>query len=123
MTLTFAIALGEVLKSQRHWLKDFHDLTLLRSVHPLSRMGSPAPVPQDLPWFRCHGSGMPPFPGRQFASHPSGVARDQGAMRASCEPTFSYLALGFRVNHALANDDRSAAGARERHHARQKAGI
>ena len=25
MTLAFAIALGEVLKSQRHWLTDFHD--------------------------------------------------------------------------------------------------
>ena len=52
MTLTFPIALGEVLKSQRHWLKGFHDLTLLRSVHPLSRMGRPAPVRQGLPWFR-----------------------------------------------------------------------
>ena len=30
-----------------------------------------------------------------------GVARDQGAMRASCEPTFSYLALGFRVNRVF----------------------
>ncbi|HWT48697.1 MAG TPA: hypothetical protein VN255_09020 [Mycobacterium sp.] len=52
MTLTFAIALGEVLKSQRHWLKDFHDLTLLRSVHPSSRMCGAAQVREDPQWFR-----------------------------------------------------------------------
>ena len=32
-------------------------------------------------------------------------------------------ALAWDLNRAVANDDRSAAGARERHHARQKAGI
>ena len=48
------------------------------------------------------------FPGREFASHPSGVARDQGAMRASSEPTFGYLALGVRVSRVLANNDRNA---------------
>jgi hypothetical protein len=41
----------------------------------------------------------------------------------SVRPSIHRGALGFGVNRALANDDRSAAGARERHHAREKAGI
>jgi hypothetical protein len=51
MTLTFAIALGEVLKSQRQRLKDSNDLTSLRSVHPLPVCGA-AQVRQDLQWLR-----------------------------------------------------------------------
>ena len=46
MTLTFAIALGEVLKSQRHWLNGFHDLTLLRSVHPCPACAAPLRFPK-----------------------------------------------------------------------------
>jgi hypothetical protein len=57
MTLTFAIALGEVLKSQRHWLNGFHDLTLLRSVHPCPACAAPLRFPKT-----CHGSGIAPFP-------------------------------------------------------------
>jgi hypothetical protein len=56
MTLTFAIALGEVLKSQRHWLNGFHDLTLLRSVHPCPACAAPLRFPKT-----CHGSGIAPF--------------------------------------------------------------
>jgi hypothetical protein len=50
MPLTFAIALGQVLKSQRRWLIDFHDIA--RSVHPLSCMCRAATqVSQELQWF------------------------------------------------------------------------
>jgi hypothetical protein len=47
MTLTFAIALGKVLKSQRRWLKDFHDVAAVGAStvpHVQSRSGSPRPA-------------------------------------------------------------------------------
>jgi hypothetical protein len=67
------------------------------------------------PWDR-NRAPMIGAPGDQahLRQHLSGVARDQGKMPASSEPTFGYLALSFWVNRALANDDRSTAGAREK---------
>ena len=56
MTLTFAIALGKVLKSQRQWLKNSNNLTSRRSVHPLSACAEPLRFAKT-----CNGSGMPPF--------------------------------------------------------------
>ena len=56
MTLTLAIALGDVPESQRHWLKDFQRPDPAASVHPFSRR--PAQVRQDLQWF-WHAA---PFP-------------------------------------------------------------
>src|ERR1700677_467292 len=83
MTLTFAIALGEGLKSQRRWLTDFHDIAAVGAPivpHVLSRSGPPrtAMVPT------CR-----PSPDVNLRHTRPGVARDQGAARASCPTGFS----------------------------------
>jgi hypothetical protein len=49
MTLTFAIALGEVAKSQRRWLIDFHNVAAVgASIVPHARDHSGS---QKLQWF------------------------------------------------------------------------